>query len=126
MNSKFCRLYCFNDGSCTSCRVEQPLHETQCLGCVCPREWAGQRCEKRIKFLSTAVSHTHGYITSGIFLGVLLTIVLFTIILCITKHKVVKNLWIQLKINCLRKQSCKEDTTSVAYATYTNDEAFSM
>ncbi|CAH8514092.1 unnamed protein product [Heterobilharzia americana] len=125
MNTKYCKTFCFNDGQCTSCNLNEVLHETKCLGCNCPREWTGDRCEKRAKFLSNHLIDISRH-TFGILIGLLIATLILMIFVCIAKHKVVKSLWIKFKVNYLCVKNDRQDLVSVPYATYTNDAAMDM
>ncbi|KAH8861916.1 EGF-like region domain-containing protein [Schistosoma japonicum] len=112
MAEKFCRTYCFNDGECTSCLIQEPLHLTKCLGCTCPREWTGDRCEKRIKFLPIHVKHKYQEIPIGIMIGVFITCIVLLIIFVLTKYEVFRNIWIKSKMYIAR---CKSKNTLVTF-----------
>ncbi|KAK4469868.1 hypothetical protein MN116_007376 [Schistosoma mekongi] len=120
MVEKFCRTYCFNDGECTSCPIQEPLHLTKCLGCICPREWTGDRCEERIKFLPIHVKHEYQQIPIGIMIGVFITCIMLLIIFVVIKYEVLKKLWIKSKMYIERDRS-KNDSVSFRYETYSNN-----
>uniref|UniRef100_A0A5K4FAR1 EGF-like domain-containing protein n=1 Tax=Schistosoma mansoni TaxID=6183 RepID=A0A5K4FAR1_SCHMA len=123
MDNKLCSTYCFNNGECTLCSEQNPSIETKCLRCRCPREWAGDRCETKIKLSSTSLKRKPQEIPIGIMIGLFTTCIMLLIIFFMIKYKVIENLWTKIKLYCSRNSPIKKDFTSFSYATYVNDES---
>lgn len=122
MDNKLCSTYCFNNGECTLCSEQDPLIETKCLRCKCTRQWAGDRCERKIRYLPISLKEKPQEIPVGIMIGLFITCIMLLIIFVMIKYKVIGNLWTKIKLYYSRNSPIKKDSTSFSYVNYVNDD----